>query len=101
MYCVKALRPGERKHTVPNKRKIIQSIIDDEEGPWIIMKPSIANPNDPDRLCVFDNPAKLTEATAEIPLEWFQKNEVEKIRQAIHEGLQHPRTKLKELDQNV
>jgi hypothetical protein len=87
--------------TVTSKRKIIQSVIDDEEGPWIIMKPSVANPNDSDRLCVFENPAQLSEASAEIPFEWFQKGELEKIRQAIHEGLQHARTKLKELDQDT
>lgn len=86
---------------VPNKRKIIQSIIDDEDGPWIVMKPSILNPNDPDRMCIFENPAKVTEATVEIPPEWFQKNELEKIRQAIHQGLEHARVKLKELNQDV
>jgi hypothetical protein len=86
---------------VLNKRKIIQSIIDDEEGPWIVMKPSVANPNDSDRLCIFENPGKLTEAAVEIPPEWFQKNELEKIRQAIHEGLQHARVKLKELNQDA
>jgi hypothetical protein len=86
---------------VLNKRKIIQSIIDDEEGPWIVMKPSVANPNDPDRVCIFENPGKLTEATVEIPPDWFQKNELEKIRQAIHEGLQHARVKLKELNQDA
>jgi hypothetical protein len=83
---------------VPDKRKIIQSIIDDEEGPWIVMKPSVANPNDPDRLCIFENPGKLTEASVEIPPEWFQKNDLDKIRQAIHDGLQHARVKIKELN---
>jgi len=86
---------------VPNKRKIIQTIIDDEEGPWIIMKPSVQNPNDPDQLCIFENPGNLTEAKVEIPSEWFQKNEQEKIRQAIHEGLQHARVKLKELNPDI
>jgi hypothetical protein len=85
----------------PNKRKVIQSIIDDEEGPWIVMKPSVANPNDPDRLCVFENPGKLTEASVEIPLEWFQKNDLEKIRRAIHDALQHARTKLKDLGHDL
>jgi hypothetical protein len=83
---------------VPEKRKVIQAIIDDEEGPWIIMKPSITNPNDPDPVCVFENPAKLTEATVELPSEWFQKNELEKIRQAIHDALQQGRVKLKDLN---
>jgi hypothetical protein len=85
--------------TVPDKRKIIQSIIDDEEGPWIVMKPSVANPNDPDPLCIFENPGKLSEASVEIPPEWFQRNELEKIRHTIHEGLQHAKIKLKELNQ--
>jgi hypothetical protein len=93
--------PKESSMAVSNKRAIIQRVIDDEEGPWIIMKPSVTNPTDPERLCIFENPAKLTEARIDIPPEWFQKNELEKIRQAIHEGLQHARTKLKELNQDV
>jgi hypothetical protein len=84
-----------------NKRQVIQSIIDDEEGPWIIMKPSIHNPDDPDRLCLFENPGKLTEARVEIPPEWFQKNEIEKIRQAIHDGLRDAKVKLKELNKDA
>jgi hypothetical protein len=86
---------------VPDKRKMIQSIIDDEEAGWIIMKPSIQNPNDPDRQCVFENSAKLTEATVEIPNEWFHQHELEKIREAIHEGLQQARVKLKNIDQEA
>jgi hypothetical protein len=91
----------KRSMAVPNKRKMIQSIIDDEEGPWIIMKPSVQNPSDPDPLCIFDNPGKLTEAKVEIPAEWFQRNELEKIREAIHNALQHARIKLKELNQDL
>jgi hypothetical protein len=65
------------------------------------MKPSVENPNDSEPLCVFENPAKLTQATVEIPPDWFRRNELEKIKHAIHEGLEHARTKLKELNPDV
>jgi hypothetical protein len=84
-----------------NKRQLIQSIIDDEDGPWIVMKPSIQHPDDPDILCIFENPAKLTEARIDLPPEWFQKNEVEKIRRAIHDALEHAKIKLKEFNEEA
>jgi len=86
---------------LPEKRKIVQAIIDDEESGWIIMKPSVVNPTDPDPLCIFENPAKFTQATVEIPNEWFHKQELEKIRQAIHEGLQHAKVQLKDMNQET
>jgi putative phosphoribosyl transferase len=77
----------------PNKREMIQAIIDEEQEPWIIMKPSRKDPTDPEPLCVFENPAEHTQATAEIPLEWFQNRELEKIRQTIQQSLRQAQVK--------
>jgi hypothetical protein len=71
----------------PHKREMIQAIIDDESEPWIIMKPSRRDPADPEPLCIFENPAADTQARAEIPLEWFQRRELSKIKQSIQQSL--------------
>jgi len=57
--------------TLPNKREILESIIDEQDDFWIIMKPSRNNPTDPDYLCVLQNPAEYKEARVEIPTAWF------------------------------
>jgi hypothetical protein len=44
--------------TLPNKRKILESIINEQDDFWIIMKPSRNNPTDSDYLWVFQNPAE-------------------------------------------
>lgn len=72
---------------------MIQAVIDEEQEPWIIMKPSRQNPTDPDALCIFDNPAEQTQARAEIPLVWFQNRELEKIKEAIQQSLRHGEVK--------
>jgi hypothetical protein len=77
------------------KRDMIQAVLDDEREPWIIMKPSRQDPWDPESLCIFENPAAQTQATAEIPLAWFQSRESAKIRAAIEQSLQHAKPKLK------
>jgi hypothetical protein len=74
---------------LPNKRAMIQAFIDDEREPWIIMKPSRQDPTDPEPLCIFENPAEDTQARTEIPLEWFQNRELEKIKQAIQQSLRN------------
>lgn len=74
----------------PSKREIIQAIIDEEEEPWIIMKPSRYHPRDPDTLCIFENPAEHTRARVDIPLEWFQERNLERIKQAIRQSLRQP-----------
>jgi hypothetical protein len=82
---------NERRENMPlpNKRAMIQMLIDDEPEPWIIMKPSRHDPTDPEPLCVFEHPAEDTQARAEIPLEWFQNRELERIRQAIQQSLRN------------
>jgi hypothetical protein len=82
------------KMELPNKREMIQTVIDQEEEPWIIMKPSRKNPTDPEPLCIFENPAAQTQAKAEIPLAWFQNRELQKIREAIQQSLRQAETKI-------
>jgi len=79
-------KSGKSK-TRANKRAMIQTVIDDEPEPWIIMKPSRENPADPEALCIFENPAEQTQARAEIPLAWFQNHELDKIKRSIQESL--------------
>lgn len=74
-----------------NKREVIQVVIDEEPEPWIIIKPSRRNPTDPESLCIFENPSEDTQARAEIPLEWFQNRDLEKIKQTIHQSLRNAR----------
>jgi hypothetical protein len=70
-----------------NKREILQSILDQEEELWIIIKPSRFNPIDSDYLCVFQNPAEYKETRVEIPTSWFQDQELNKIREAVRSAL--------------
>jgi putative phosphoribosyl transferase len=82
--------PDRRTNTeLPNKREIIQAVIDEEEEPWIIMKPSRQDPTDQEAVCVFENPAEQTQAKAEIPAAWFQNRELQKIKEAIQQSLRH------------
>jgi hypothetical protein len=74
-----------------NKREILETILQKEEELWIIIKPSRLNPFDPDELCVFQNPARYEEAAIEIPIRWFQDQEVELIEQAVKDAIQRPR----------
>ena len=71
-----------------NKREILELILEEEEDLWIIVKPSRFNPSDPDELCVFQNPAKYKEAAIEIPMRWFQDQEVQMIEQAVKDAIQ-------------
>jgi hypothetical protein len=65
--------PDRRTNTeLPNKREMIQAVIDEEEEPWIIMKPSRQDPTDAEAVYIFENPAEQTQAKAEIPVAWFQ-----------------------------
>jgi len=49
---------------------------------------SYGDPTDPEPLCIFENPAADTQAKAEIPLEWFQNRELQKIEHAICQSVQ-------------
>lgn len=72
---------------VKNKREWLQEIIDNMDEPWIIMKPSRHDPADADPLCVFENPANQTQAKVDIPGEWFQDGDTDKIRDAVQRSL--------------
>jgi len=74
---------------LPNKREILQSILDKEDELWIIMKPSRADPTDPEDLCIFQNPGRYKEARVEIPLSWFLNQEIEKIQSAVVDAIEH------------
>jgi putative phosphoribosyl transferase len=85
-----AAQPHTRINSeLPNKREMIQAIIDEEEEPWVIMKPSRQDPADTEVLCIFENPAEQTQAKAEIPIAWFQKQELQRIKEAIRQSLRH------------
>jgi putative phosphoribosyl transferase len=85
-----AAQPQTRTNReLPNKREMIQAIIDEEEEPWVIMKPSRQDPADTAALCIFENPAEQTQAKAEIPIAWFQKQELQRIKEAIRQSLRH------------
>ena len=51
------------------------------------MKPSRQDPTDQEAVCVFKNPADQTQAKVEIPAEWFQNRELQKIKDAIQQSL--------------
>jgi putative phosphoribosyl transferase len=87
---------SSRQTELPNKRQTIQAIIDEEQEPWIVMKPSRQDPTDPELLCIFENPAEQTQATAEIPLEWFHNRELDKIKETIQRSLRHAQPKYKD-----
>jgi putative phosphoribosyl transferase len=74
---------------LPNKREIIQAVIDEEEEPWVIMKPSRQDPANSEALCIFENPAEQTQAKAELPIAWFQNQELQRIKEAIRQSLRH------------
>ena len=78
----------------PNKREMIQTVIDEEQEPWIIMKPSRQDPTDPEPLCIFENPAAQTQAKTEIPIAWFQNRELQKIKEAIQQSLRQAESKI-------
>lgn len=73
--------------TLPNKREVIQSILDKQKDLWIIIKPSRLNPTDPDYLCVFQNPAEYKEARVEIPTAWFQDREKARIEGVVQDAI--------------
>jgi hypothetical protein len=74
---------------LPNKREVLQSILDKEDDLWIIMKPSRNDPTDPENLCVFQNPGRWQEARVEIPMSWFLNQELEKIESAVLDAIEH------------
>jgi hypothetical protein len=75
--------------TLPNKRELLQSILDQQDDLWIIMKPSRNDPIDPEDLCVFQNPGRWKEARVEIPMSWFLNQELEKIEKAVLDAIEH------------
>lgn len=56
---------------LPNKREILQSLLDKIDPRWEIIKPSPLNPTDPDFLCIFRK--DLERQKVEIPNPWYQE----------------------------
>lgn len=92
---------GNNKVAIRNKREILQAIIDEVDEPWIIMKPSRHDPTDPAQLCIFENPAAFTQAKTDIPLAWFQNEEIDKIRNAIYASLRQAEALYKTQDEDT
>ena len=61
-----------------------------------VLKPSRQDPIDPEALCIFENLAEQTQARAEIPLEWFENHDLEKIKEAIRQSLRHAQVMYKD-----
>jgi hypothetical protein len=74
--------------TLPNKREILESITDEQDDFWIIMKPSPNNPTDPDYLSVLQNPAEYKKARVEIPTAWFMDEQLDKIQSAVRDAIE-------------
>ena len=74
---------------LPNKREMIQTVIDEEEEPWIIMKPSCQDPTDPEAFVfskILPNRRKLKPRSQ---LLGFKTRELQKIKKAIQQSLRH------------
>jgi len=69
----------------PNKREILQKILDDMEPGWEIRKPSATNPYDLECLCIFvkfeENNYK--EARVDINNFLFQSNRLDRIKEFV------------------
>ena len=64
-----------------DRRPIIQSYLDKIEDGWHVYKP--AGPGDIDGRCIFQNPGDRKEATANLPVKWFEDGDDHLIRSEI------------------
>ncbi len=68
-----ALRENWRSRVpLPDKRAILQPILDGIEPGWEIVKPTKTDPVNIDALCIFRKPSENKEARAEIVNSYFQ-----------------------------
>ena len=75
---------------LPNKREILQPILDRIERGWHIQKPSPLAPDDVEELCIFQHPPTYREAKVGIPNSLFQdgarQHEIEPVvRRALEQ----------------
>ena len=59
------------QHSLPDKRAILQPILDDIESGWTIVRPSSLNPKDIEIGCIFQKPDENKEARVRIPNAYF------------------------------
>ena len=77
---------------LPNKREILQPILDKTEQGWSIIKPSPLDPTDPEERCVFQKGNK--EAEISIPNSWFQDlGERHKIEPVLRDAIRSAKVK--------
>lgn len=60
------------QHSLPDKRAILQPILDDIESGWTIVRPSSLNPKDIEIGCFFQKTDENKEARVRIPNAYFQ-----------------------------
>ena len=60
------------QHSLPDKRAILQPILDDIESGWTILRPSSLNHKDIEIGCIFQKPDVNKEARVRIPNTYFQ-----------------------------
>ena len=68
---------------LPNKREILENILNEIEPGWWIKKPSPADPYDVEYLCIFQKPSENKEAEAWIPNALFWGNDAAPIKQTV------------------
>ena len=76
---------------LPNKRDIVQPILDIIESGWIIVKPSPLNPDDIERECIFQHPQSHREVKIGLESSLFlddgQRDElIRLVRRAISQS---------------
>ena len=74
--------------TLPNKRVILQPLLESIEGGWRITQPTPLFPTDIEELCIFQHPEKHREARVSIPNSYFalqcHNQEIERlVRKAL------------------
>jgi len=78
----------------PNKREILQKILDDIEPGWSIRKPPAANPCDLECLCIFvkleENSYK--EARVDINNFLFQSRHLDRIKEFVLHAIRNAKT---------
>ena len=79
---------------LPNKRLILQPILDAIEPGWTIMKPTPLNPTDVDTLCIFQKPADYKQEQVAIDNSYFEDvGERHKIRPLVEAAIRNAKQK--------
>ena len=78
--------------TLPDKRAILQPILDGIEPGWTIVKPSPLNPTDIESECIFQKGDK--EARTEIPSTYFRDaDQRHKIKPLVEDAIRNAKVK--------